>query len=203
MTQSCKIQHCLNIAPIHAFPGKSVHYETKPYRHHAQNGRSHAGLSGRSAVCRAVDGFCRRRRSGGCFCGEFSAHCGAHVDAPAHLFPGTGDAASLPLERFVGPCLVIDLTELEPEAAPSELVRPQTIAAVKALMGGKALPSRVLIKHAGRSRRYGAVIFERCRPNVLKHFWPKVWSLWGLTCRALILQTVRSSLRTALHSAAV
>lgn len=42
--------------------------------------------------------------------------------------------------------LVIDLTELEPEAAPSELVRPQTIAAVKALMGGKALPSRVLIK---------------------------------------------------------
>lgn len=77
---------------------------------------------------------------------SFSAHCGAHVDAPAHLFPGTGDAASLPLERFVGPCLVIDLTELEPEAAPSELVRPQTIAAVKALMGGKALPSRVLIK---------------------------------------------------------
>ena len=130
---------------------------------------------------------------------SFSAHCGAHVEAPAHLFPGTGDAASLPLERFVGPCLVIDLTELEPEAAPSELVRPQTIAAVKALMGGKALPSRVLIK----TRRYGAVIFERCRPNVLKHFWPKVWSLWGLTCRALILQTVRSSLRTALHSAAV
>ena len=77
---------------------------------------------------------------------SFSAHSGAHVDAPAHLFPGTGDAASLPLERFVGPCLVIDLTELEPEAAPSELVRPQTIAAVKALMGGKALPSRVLIK---------------------------------------------------------
>ena len=77
---------------------------------------------------------------------SFSAHCGAHVEAPAHLFPGTGDAASLPLERFVGPCLVIDLTELEPEAAPSELVRPQTIAAVKALMGGKALPSRVLIK---------------------------------------------------------
>ena len=77
---------------------------------------------------------------------SFSAHCGAHVDAPAHLFPGTGDAASLPLERFVGPCLVIDLTELEPEAAPSELVRLQTIAAVKALMDGKALPSRVLIK---------------------------------------------------------
>ena len=46
---------------------------------------------------------------------SFSAHCGAHVDAPAHLFPGTGDAASLPLERFVGPCLVIDLSELEPE----------------------------------------------------------------------------------------
>ena len=36
---------------------------------------------------------------------SFSAHFGAHVDAPAHLFPGTGDAASLPLERFVGPAL--------------------------------------------------------------------------------------------------
>lgn len=134
---------------------------------------------------------------------SFSAHCGAHVDAPAHLFPGTGDAASLPLERFVGPCLVIDLTELEPEAAPSELVRLQTIAAVKALMDGKALPSRVLIKTRRSQPPVWSSDFRALSPECVEAFWPKVWSLWGLTCRALILQTVRSSLRTALHSAAV
>ena len=74
----------------------------------------------------------------------FSLHTGAHVDAPSHLYPGTGDAADLPLERFIGPVLVIDLTELEPEAAPTDLIGPQVLAAVKA-MNGRLLP-RVLFK---------------------------------------------------------
>lgn len=118
---------------------------------------------------------------------SFSAHCGAHVDAPAHLFPGTGDAASLPLERFVGPCLVIDLTELEPEAAPSELVRPQTIAAVKALMGGKALPSRVLIKTRRSQPPVWSSDFRALSPECVEAFLAEGVELVGVDVPSIAL----------------
>ena len=37
-----------------------------------------------------------------------SPHTGAHADAPLHVGAGPGDAASLPLEAFWGPCFVFD-----------------------------------------------------------------------------------------------
>lgn len=67
-----------------------------------------------------------------------SPHDGAHVDAPLHLFDGALDAASLPLEPFIGPCIVIDLSAeatlhaIEPAALVSCMQRP--------------LPPRVLFK---------------------------------------------------------
>jgi arylformamidase len=36
-----------------------------------------------------------------------SAHTGAHADAPMHVGAGTGDAASLTLDAFWGPCTVV------------------------------------------------------------------------------------------------
>jgi arylformamidase len=39
------------------------------------------------------------------------AHAGTHVDAPSHFLPGA-TVERLPLEPFVGPCRVIDLTRL-------------------------------------------------------------------------------------------
>ena len=40
---------------------------------------------------------------------EMTPHLGAHVDAPAHMGRAT-DVSELPLETFVGECLVIDCT---------------------------------------------------------------------------------------------
>ena len=40
---------------------------------------------------------------------EMTPHLGAHVDAPSHL-GAKGDVADLPLDLFVGDCLVIDCT---------------------------------------------------------------------------------------------
>ena len=37
-----------------------------------------------------------------------SPHTGAHADAPLHVGAGPGDAATLPLEAYWGPCLVLD-----------------------------------------------------------------------------------------------
>jgi len=39
-----------------------------------------------------------------------SAHCGTHVDAPAHFLEGGGGIETLPLEAFVGPARVVDAT---------------------------------------------------------------------------------------------
>ena len=40
---------------------------------------------------------------------EMSVHTGAHVDAPLHFDDGGMDAASMPLERYMGPCVVADV----------------------------------------------------------------------------------------------
>ncbi len=40
---------------------------------------------------------------------EMSVHTGAHCDAPLHFEDGADDAASVPLEKYVGPCVVADV----------------------------------------------------------------------------------------------
>src|SRR5688572_7518985 len=37
------------------------------------------------------------------------AHCGTHIDAPAHFIPGGAGIDQLPLEALVGPCRVIEV----------------------------------------------------------------------------------------------
>src|SRR5581483_3011783 len=37
-----------------------------------------------------------------------STHVGTHVDAPYHTLEGAGRVGALPLDAFVGPCVVID-----------------------------------------------------------------------------------------------
>ncbi len=42
-----------------------------------------------------------------------SPHTGAHADAPMHVGAGPGDAASLPLDAFWGPCVVVAVRGVE------------------------------------------------------------------------------------------
>ena len=37
---------------------------------------------------------------------ELGAHTGTHVDAPRHFLPSAPGADALPLEAFIGPCVV-------------------------------------------------------------------------------------------------
>jgi arylformamidase len=41
---------------------------------------------------------------------DLGAHTGTHVDAPRHFIPGGAGADELPLDVFVGPCVVADAT---------------------------------------------------------------------------------------------
>ncbi len=40
---------------------------------------------------------------------EMSVHTGSHIDAPLHFDDAGADAASVPIERYVGPCVVADV----------------------------------------------------------------------------------------------
>ena len=56
---------------------------------------------------------------------EMSVHTGAHVDAPLHFADGEADIASVPLETYVGPCVVADVRPsargIRPEDLPENL----------------------------------------------------------------------------------
>lgn len=46
---------------------------------------------------------------------DFGVHSGTHVDAPAHFIERGQGADALPLDLFVGPCVVVDATAVETE----------------------------------------------------------------------------------------
>ena len=52
---------------------------------------------------------------------EMSVHTGAHVDAPLHFDDDGQDAASMPLERYVGPCWLADVRPSERGIRPEDL----------------------------------------------------------------------------------
>lgn len=56
---------------------------------------------------------------------EMSVHTGAHVDAPLHFDDAGADVASVPLDRYVGACVVADVRPgargILPQDLPTEL----------------------------------------------------------------------------------
>lgn len=56
---------------------------------------------------------------------EMSVHTGAHVDAPLHFQDDAADVASVPVERYLGPCVVADARPdargVQPEHLPASL----------------------------------------------------------------------------------
>jgi len=56
---------------------------------------------------------------------EMSVHTGSHIDAPLHFDDAGADAASVPIERYVGPCVVADVRPdkrgILPEHLPADL----------------------------------------------------------------------------------
>ncbi|MDA1195641.1 MAG: arylformamidase [Planctomycetota bacterium] len=67
---------------------------------------------------------------------EMSVHTGSHIDAPLHFDDGGLDAASVPLERYVGPCVVADVRPDQRGILPEHL--PATLDA-EARAAGRVL----------------------------------------------------------------
>jgi len=50
-----------------------------------------------------------------------SVHTGAHTDAPKHFSDEEADIASVPLEKYVGPCVVADVRPTDRGVLPGQL----------------------------------------------------------------------------------
>lgn len=79
---------------------------------------------------------------------SLSPHVGAHADAPMHLRDGAADAAALPLEPFLGPCIVIDLADVLQEGCEGLIGRE--------VLPEDGLPPRVLL----RTRRRRSIAWD-------------------------------------------
>jgi arylformamidase len=52
---------------------------------------------------------------------QLTTHTGTHVDPPRHFIHGRATIDQVPLERWVGPCYVADLSSAAPEIEPADL----------------------------------------------------------------------------------
>jgi arylformamidase len=54
---------------------------------------------------------------------SLGSHSGTHVDAPSHFIPGGNAMDAIPLERLVGPAVVLDLPEVKTAIGAADLMR--------------------------------------------------------------------------------
>jgi arylformamidase len=73
------------------------------------------------------------------------SHVGTHVEAPLHFLADGGDAASIPIERLMGPAIVLDFSH-------KEVNEPISLADIRAA-GEIATGDRVLLM-TGRQNQY-------------------------------------------------
>jgi arylformamidase len=52
---------------------------------------------------------------------QINSHTGTHIDAPAHFLPAGAFINELPLESFIGPCSILDLTHKKSVITASDL----------------------------------------------------------------------------------
>lgn len=78
-------------------------------------------------------------------------HGGTHMDAPVHFAEGALDAASVPLERLVGPAVVIDITA-RAAADPDYALTPGDVRAFEAEHGTIEAGAIVLLRTGWSAR---------------------------------------------------
>src|SRR5207302_7876091 len=77
-----------------------------------------------------------------------SSDLGTHADAPLHVRDGWPASDALPLDAFVGPCVVIDVPGVPEEIGPERL-------ATHAAEAGLSLDGVKIGRASGRERGWG------------------------------------------------
>ena len=75
---------------------------------------------------------------------SMSAHTGTHMDARMHFIPGGWSMESLDLARCVGPCRVVDLTDVEEHVEREHLEREDVAGTARLLLKTRNSTLRLL-----------------------------------------------------------
>ena len=79
-------------------------------------------------------------------------HGGTHLDAPMHFAEGHWTSAEIPVDRFIGPAVVIDIAE-KAAADPDYVLTPEDIAAWE-LAHGRIPDGAIVLLRTGWSARW-------------------------------------------------
>ena len=63
-----------------------------------------------------------------------SCHTGAHADAPCHYVEGAPGIDEMPLEKYVGPCVLVDVRPADGAVGPGDLVEVDLEGAPRLLL---------------------------------------------------------------------
>lgn len=61
---------------------------------------------------------------------NINTHTATHLDAPSHFYPGLDTIDKMPLEKFVGKAIIVDMTGVEPDYG----ITPKDLEAYESLM---------------------------------------------------------------------
>ncbi len=111
------------------------------------------------------------------------SHVGTHIDAPAHIIPYAPTLDRMPVDRFVGPASVIDLTGMEnPEIDTSFLESYEPLFKT----------SEFVLLHTGWGRFWGQEKYFRNYPilSIEAALWVRSFGLKGIGVDALSVDEV-------------
>jgi len=88
---------------------------------------------------------------------EIGCHVGTHLDAPLHFLAGEPGLAELPITRFLGPAMKLDVSGLSAASEPGPLGRE--------ILDGVQLESvAFLLLHTGWDQHWGTSRYYDCWP---------------------------------------
>ncbi|MCY3762707.1 MAG: cyclase family protein [Gemmatimonadetes bacterium] len=106
---------------------------------------------------------------------RLSGHAGTHVEAPLHAVENGASVGEVPVERFFGEAVVLDLTEV-PWGRPLE---PEVVQEAAAKAGG-VRRGDILFMHFDWDRRKAAEQGTRSpRPKPWSGWWPRTSGWWA------------------------
>ncbi|HEV8358690.1 MAG TPA: cyclase family protein [Gemmatimonadales bacterium] len=103
-----------------------------------------------------------------------TVHLGAHADAPSHYGAGAPDIASVPVERYIGPCEVMRVA-VEPGGLIRPAMLPRSVSAPRLLLATGSYPDPGVFNHD----------FAALTPELVDHLHAAGVSLVGIDTPSL------------------
>jgi len=95
-------------------------------------------------------------------------HVGTHLDAPLHFITNGQDIGSIPLDKLVGPGVVVDLEAMG--IGDYEIYTSHHFEEWERKTGIRIEPGDIVVVHTGYHKYYQSNWYGKCEPNEIRYF---------------------------------